>query len=89
MHDLARTPLEGHYDVFVHEEFSSLGCNYVIPIPTKHSYVSLTGSQPSLSPEYYFEAPIENPMFSDSNVDLGREENMFNMLSGNVLILGP
>jgi len=37
-----------------------------------------------LSPEYYIDAPIDNPNISDSNVDLGHEVKMFNMFGGNV-----
>jgi len=57
MHDLARTPLKGHHNVFVREESSSLGSNYIIPIPIEHSHASLMCSQPSFSPEYSIDVP--------------------------------
>jgi len=87
MYDLAKTPLEGCRDMFVHGGSSSLGSNYAIPNPIEHSHVSLMCSQHSSPPKNCFEASNENPMFSDSNVDLGHEENMFNILGGNVINL--
>jgi len=39
---------------------------------------------PSLSPEYYINVLIDNPMICDANVDLGYKDCMFNMLDGNV-----
>jgi len=41
VHNLVETPLEGCHDVFVHEDSSSLGSNYVIPNPLNHSHVSM------------------------------------------------
>jgi len=83
-HDLARTPLEGHYDVFVHEESSSVGSNYVIPNPIEHSHVSITRSQPSFSANYSVVVPNGISKLCDFKVDLGRENNMSIMLRGNV-----
>ena len=34
VHDLVRIPLEGCRDVFVHEQFCSLGCENVLPTPS-------------------------------------------------------
>jgi len=41
-------------------------------------------SQPSSFPEWYFNVPVDNVMISDFNVDLGYEDNMFDMPGGNV-----
>jgi len=57
MHDLVRTPLEAHYDVFVYEESSSLSSNYVIPNPIEHTHVSLMCLQPSFFLEYFVDVP--------------------------------
>jgi len=84
MHDLARTPLEGHYDVFVYEESYSIGSSYVIPNPIEHSYVSIMRSQPSFPPNYCIDVPNDISRLCGFKVDLGRENNMFNMLGGNV-----
>ena len=35
-------------------------------------------------PEYYFNVPIDDSMICDSNVDLGRQDNVFDELGGNV-----
>jgi len=35
-------------------------------------------------PEYYLDEPINNFLIYDSNVDLGHEDNEFNVLDGNV-----
>jgi len=84
VHDLARTPLEGCHDVFIHEDSPSLGYDYVIPNPLDHSHVSTTCSQPSSSPEFDLDVPIDSYEICDSNIDLGNEDEMFNMLGGNV-----
>jgi len=34
--------------------------------------------------EYYLDVPINNSEICDSNIDLGYEDNVFNMLGGNV-----
>ena len=41
-------------------------------------------SQPSISPEYSLDAPIDNSKICDSNFYLGHEDNKFNVLGGNV-----
>jgi len=47
-------------------------------------------SQPSSSsPEYVFDVPIDNSEICESNVDLGNEDHMLNLLGGNVEILSP
>ena len=84
MHDLDETPLEGSHDVFMHEKSSSLAFdNIALPNPL-HTHVSHTCSQPSISPEYSLDAPIDNHKICYSNVDLGFVDNMFNMHGGNV-----
>jgi len=35
-------------------------------------------------PEYSFDVPTNSSMICDSSVDLGYEDNMFDMLGGNV-----
>jgi len=85
VHDLDKTPLEGSCDVLVHEESPSLGFDdSFIPNPLDHSHVFPMCSQPSLSPKYFIDTPIENPMILDFNIDLGCADNMFSILSGNV-----
>ena len=84
VHDLDGAPLEESHDMFMHEESPSLGFDdSVIPNPVDHSHIFPMCSLPSPSPEYYFDAPIENPMIFDANVDLGNEVNMFNIHGGN------
>ena len=64
---------------------SSLGFDdNVLPEPLDHSHMSPMCSQPSISPEYSLDTPIDNLKIYDSNVDLGSVDNMFNMLGGNV-----
>jgi len=41
-------------------------------------------SQPLFSPEHSFDAPSDISKFCDFNMDLGYDDNMFNMLGGNV-----
>ena len=52
VHNLVEIPLEGCCEVYVHEESSSLGFNYVSPSPFNYSYVcsmcSPTFSIPSI-----------------------------------------
>jgi len=85
VHDLDETPLEGSRDVFMHKDFPSPDFNnIVLPNPLDHSYVSPICSEPSFSLEYSLDMPIENPKICDSNVDLGHEVKMFNMLGGNI-----
>ena len=76
-HNLVETPLEVSYDMYVHEESSSLGCNNVLPYPLDHSHVSPVCSQPSFFLEYYFDVPIDNFAICDSIGDLGLANNMF------------
>jgi len=40
--------------------------------------------QPSISPKYSLDAPVDNPNICDFNVDLGYEDNEFNVPGGNV-----
>jgi len=81
VHDLVKTPLEGSRDVFMHEESPSLGFDdCVFPNCLDHSHVSHMYLQPSPSPKYDIVEPVDNPKICDSNVDLGHEENEFNML---------
>jgi len=37
VHDLVKNPLEGSCDVFMHENFPSLGYDSVLPNPVDHS----------------------------------------------------
>jgi len=85
LHDLVEMPLEGSRDVFMHEEFPSLGFdNNVIPNPFYHFHVSPICSLPSISSEYSLDVPNDNPMICDANVDLGYEDYIFSMLGGNI-----
>ena len=81
VHNLVYTPLEGCCDMFVHPGSPSLGCNDVIPNPLEHSHDSIMCSQPSsFFPKYTYDAPIDNLEICDSNVDLGHENKLFNVL---------
>jgi len=84
VYDLAQTYLDGSCDVFKHEDLLSLGCDIVLPNALNHSHVSLMCSQPCLSPTYFINVPIDNPMICDGIVDLGYKDNMFDMLGGNI-----
>ena len=81
-YNLVDTSLEGCHDMFVHGGSPSLGCDCVIPITLEHSHVSLMCSQPSFSPEYSVDVPNDISKLCDSNVDLGHEDNMLNVLGG-------
>ena len=82
-HDLDEAPLEGSRDVFMHEESPWLGFDDIaLPNPLEHTHVSPTCSQPSISPECSLDAPVDNHNICDSNVDLGLEDNEFNVLGG-------
>jgi len=83
-HNLVDTPLEGCHDIFRHEESLSIACENVLPSPLEHSHVSNFCSQPSLSPEYTYDLPVDNFEICDSNVDMGYVDNMFHILGGNV-----
>jgi len=54
VHDLDRTPSQGHHDVFVHEESSSFVANYVIPSSLERFCLSLMHSQPSFFPRVFY-----------------------------------
>jgi len=84
VHYLARTPLQGHYDVFVHEESFSFVAIYVIPNSLERSHLSLMHSQPSCSPKCFVDVPNDISKLCDSNIDMGYADNMFHMLGGNV-----
>jgi len=85
MHNLVDTLLEGCREVFVHERSPSLAYYNIIPNSLEHSLVSTLCSPPSLSsPELDLDVPNDISMFCDFNVDMGYENNMFNMLGGNV-----
>jgi len=91
VHNLIETPFEVSCDVYVHEDSSSLGFNYVILNPLDHFHVIMMCSQPSSFLEYSFNLPIDNSMLCDSHVYLGHEDNILKMLGGevaNFLFLG-
>jgi len=84
VHDLVESPLEGSHDVLMHEESPSLGFDdIVLPNPFDHSDASPLYSLPSQSPGYYLDGPINNFVICDANNDLGYENNVFDVLSGN------
>jgi len=87
-HNLVGTPLKGCHDMFVHEECSSLGSNYVIPISLELSHVSFMCSQPSFSPEHSFDVPNDISKLCDSNVDLAMRITCLICLVGMLKILG-
>jgi len=68
----------------MHEESPSLACKNVLASALEHSHVSTFCSQPSLSPEYTYDVPIDNFEIVDSNVDMGYADNMLHVLGGNV-----
>jgi len=68
----------------MHEESPSLACENVLPSALKHAHVSTFCSQPSSSPEYAYDVPIDNYENCDSSVDMGYADRMFHMLGGNV-----
>jgi len=89
-HDRAETPLKGSGDVFVRKECPNLSFDdSVIPNLLKHSLVFPICLQPSILPEYSLDTPVDNPKVCDSNVDLGHEDNEFNVLGGMLTIIGP
>jgi len=65
------------------EESPSLSYYNVIPNSLEHSHVSTFYSPPSFSPELDFDVPIDNLEICDLNVDMGHENNLFNVLVGN------
>jgi len=84
VHDLAEAPLKGSRDMFTHEESPSLDYNNVFPNPPGHSHVLPICTLPSQSPEYYFDRPINNFLICDANVNFGYENNVFDVLGGDV-----
>ena len=84
VHNLVNTPFDGCSYEYLHEESSSPCFIYAFPNPLGHSNVSPMCSQPSISSEYSLHVLIDNPKICDPKVDLGYEDNMFNMLGGNI-----
>jgi len=80
----AETPLKGSCDMFMHEDFHSLGFDSILPNPLNHSHASPLCSLPSHSLEYYIDVPISNPMFCNTIVDLCYAVNIFSVLGANV-----
>jgi len=81
VHDLDETPLEGSRDVFMYEEFPSLGFdNIILPNPLDHSHISCLYLQPCPSPEHCIDMPINNFLIYDANIDLGYEDNVFDVV---------
>jgi len=69
----------------VHEGSSSFSFENILPNPLEHAHVSIVSSPPSSSfPEYAFDVPIDNSEICESNVDMGNEDHMLNLLGGNV-----
>jgi len=91
VYNLVEPPFEMSCGVLVHEKSSSLSYEIGLFNPLDHSHVSHMCSQLSFSPKCYFNVPNDNSMLCDSNVDLGYQDNTFNMLNGkvaNFLFLG-
>jgi len=87
-HNLVDTPLKGCRDLFVHEGSGSLSYENLLPNSLKHAHISIVSSPPSSSsPELAFEVPIDNFEICESSVDVGNEDNMFNVHGGNVYSL--
>ena len=83
-HNLIYTPLEGCQDLFVHEGSSSFTYDNVFPNSLEPAHVSTFSSPPSFSsPELTFDVPNNISQINDSNVDLGHENHMLNLLGGN------
>ena len=70
----------------MHKGSPSLAYENVIPSSLEHSHVSTLCSPPSSlsSPKLHLAAPKDISTICDFNVDLGHENNMFNVLGGNV-----
>jgi len=83
-HNLVDTPLEGCRDVSCMRDLYRLACDNVLPSSLEHSHVSTFRSQPSFSPEYTYNVPIDNFEICDSNIDMRYADNMFHILGGNV-----
>ena len=83
-HNLVYTPLEGCHDSYAHEGSPGLTYDNVIPTSLDHFHVSTFSSQPSSSsPKYAFDVPIDNSEICASNVEMGHESHMLNLLGGN------
>jgi len=90
VHNLVYTPLEGCWDLFVHEGSSSLSYENVIPNPLEHAHVSIVCSPPSSSSlELAFDVPIDNSEICESNVEMGHENTCLMYLVGMLKILSP
>jgi len=84
-HNLVSTPLEGCQDLFVHEGSSSLYYENVLPNPLEHARVSIVSSpHSSSSPKYTYDVPHDISELIESNIEMGHEKYMFNVLGGNV-----
>ena len=80
VHALVKTPLEVSHDVLVHDWSPPFGFDdNVLPNPLDHFHVSPICSLPSISPEYSLDAAVDNHKICDSNVDLGYEDNTFDV----------
>jgi len=84
VHHLRDTFLEGCHDLFVYEGSPSLGCVDAISNSLECSHVSPMLSQPLFSHEHSFDMPNDISKLCDFNVSLSNEENVVNMLGGNV-----
>ena len=67
----------------VHGEFSSLGCDIVLPNPHGDSHIYPMCSQPSFWPRYCFHMPIDNLMIYDATIGLGYKDKMIAVLGRN------
>ena len=68
---------------FQHKEPPSLGCHSDLLNPVDYSHDSGLCSLPSPSLEHYIDVPIDYPMVFIANVNLGYENNEFDVLGGN------
>jgi len=82
LHHLVDTPLEGCRDMFVHEGSPSQVCDDVSPNSLERSHVSPMCSQPSFSPNYLFDMLNDISKLCDSNMHLGYDDNMLNVIGG-------
>ena len=89
VNNLVEVSLERCCDVFVHKESLRIGCDIVLTNRLDNSYVCAICSQSSSSPKYCFEVSIENPMFCDCNVDLGREDSILVGSVGMLILACP
>ena len=85
VYKLAKIPLQGSCDMLMHEESPSLGFDVnVFSNHDDHSHVSLLYSLPYPSPQCDIDVAIDNYMICDATMDLSNEDNVFDMLGGNV-----